>query len=44
MKINLTNIKPQKMNQKVFTITLLLESKLSNCGWYECGEKYANIL
>ena len=27
MKINLTNIKPRKMNQKIFMITLLLGSK-----------------
>ena len=28
MKINLTNTKPRKMNQKIFTITLPLEPKL----------------
>ena len=27
MKINLTNIKPRNMNEKIFMITLLLESK-----------------
>ena len=39
MKINLTNIKFRKMNQEIFTITLLLESKFGS-NYIEKSNKY----
>ena len=39
MKINLTNIKSRKMNQEIFTITLLLESKFES-NYIEKSNKY----